>query len=356
MVGMLSTCSPHGEIKKGFLFDLPCACRDANNRQKCFRFHQQVFSNTESGFHICPFGYAVYFSKQLDLAYIGLKVNGISRKGKNAGEGVYLPSIAKERLMRIIENETIMVTMEKDCTNIRRMKDELLHGMEKILGTCRAKSESLLAMLDNDDSKLNRSNICQDLKTILLGNVQLRNLFYATRMRFDAALSNKCYPTSVYNKFFKARKMLHRYGGRDIPIAFYGASYSRYNLTASFEILPYLLLENAHKFSLVGGSVNVNFVEQSNQLEITISNIGPYTSKAQDKLCTDKERGEYSAEAKVEGSGIGLFTCQEIAKLNHLEFKVSSDDKNISKVNNVPYSQFVVWIKFPADIFVSSDQ
>ena len=249
-----------------------------------------------------------------------------------------------------------MLVLENECAKTRMMKDELLHGMDKILGTCRAKSESLLALVDNDGSTLDLLKLCQDLKTILLGNVQLRNLFYATRMRFESALSNKRYQTSVYSKFYKARKMLHRYEGRDIPIVFSGESYSKYNLTASFEILPYLLLENAHKFSLVGGSVNVDFVEQSGCLEITISNIGPYTSKSQDELFADKERGEYSAVAKVEGSGIGLFTCHEIAKLNNLEFTVRSDEKNIFKVDNVPYSQFVVYIKFPVDILMPADQ
>ena len=356
MAGMLSTRSPSGDIKEGVLFDLPCTCKDLNNRQKCFIFYQQVFSSAESGFLVCPFGHVVYFVKRLNLVYIGLRVAGISRKGKNVGEGVYLPSIGRERLLQVIEHETRMSVLENECTNTRRMKDELLHGMEKILGTCRAKSESLLSVLENDDSMLELSTIRQDLKTILLGNVQLRNLFYATRMRFDSTLPNKRYPTPVYNKFFKAKKMLHRYQGRDIPIIFNGASYSKYNLTASFEMLPYLLLENAHKFSLAGGNVTVDFLEQSNQLEITISNIGPYTSKSQSKLCTDKERGEYSVDAKVEGTGIGLFTCQEIARLNHLEFTVSSDGTNISKVNNIPYSRFVVYIKFPSDIFASSDQ
>ena len=67
MIGMLSTRNSDGDIKEGFLLDLPHACRDVNNRQKCFAFYRQVFLNAESGFHICPFGHVVYFSKQLNL-------------------------------------------------------------------------------------------------------------------------------------------------------------------------------------------------------------------------------------------------------------------------------------------------
>lgn len=355
MAHMLSTRDHSGCVQEGKLFDLPTSCRDGSNCKKCSIFYQSVFAESESGFHVCPFGHVVYFLKHCNLAYIGLRVSGISRKGKNVGEGVYLPSISRERLLRVIECESHFLSLENECVKIRRLKDELLHGMEKILGTCRAKSESLLSALDKDASSLELSALQQDLKTVLMGNIQLRNLFYATRMRFASVLSDKCYPTAVYNKFFKARKLLHKYEGRDVPIIFNGESYSKYNLTASFEMLPYLLLENAHKFSLPGGRVEVCFAEQSKQLEVTISNIGPYTSKSQSELCKDRERGEHSTEAKVEGTGIGLFTCQEIAVMNHLGFKVISDTAKITMVNAIPYSLFTVQIIFPQDISVAEE-
>lgn len=350
---ILSTRNQAGAIQKGELFDLPCQCADVRNVKKCAEFYNRVFAELTSSFHVCPFGYAVYYKRENGLAYIGLKVNGISKKGKNGGAGVYLPAISKERVLCVIGCEEEMIDAKNECANIRRLKSELLHGMEKILGTCRAKSESLLAAIDNDDSAGELPSLRQDLKTILMGNIELRNLFYATRMRFDAALSNKRYPTVVYNKFFKAKKLLHKYEGRDIPIIFEGASYSKYNLTASFEILPYLLLENASKFALSGDRVQVNFAESDNRLMITISNIGPYTSKPQSELCKDRERGEYSAEAKIEGSGIGLFTCHEIATLNQLAFEVKSDSGKIIYVNDIPYAPFTVSITIPADLHCS---
>lgn len=351
MVRMLSVRNKSGVIQKGELFDLPRSCTDKMYHNKCAAFYEKVFAEFESGFHICPFGHVIYYSKNHNLAYIGLKVNGVSRKGKNAGEGIYLPSISKERILRVIEHEIEMLVTEEECNNIRRLKDELLHGMEKILVTCRAKSESLLAALDHDDSEMQLSTLREDLKTILMGNIQLRNLFYATRMRYDSSLPNKRYSTAVYSKFFKAKKLLHKYMGRDVPIVFEGESYSEYDLTASFEILPYLLLENASKFSLVGGRVEVKFVEEEKQLEIIVSNTGPYTSKPQNVLCKDRERGEHSAEAGVGGSGIGLFTCQEIATLNHLGFTVKSDAAKIANVNGIPYAPFIVDIIFPASLY-----
>ena len=355
MLHILSKRYSSGVTQKGILYDLPYYCTCGNKSNKCSSFYLKVFASFETGFYTCPFGYAIYYIKKKNLAYIGLRVSGVNRKGKHVGEGIYLPSISKERLLSVIDYEMSMLSIENECERMRGFKDELQHGMEKILGTCRAKSESLLAALDEDGTSLNPQSLRQDLKTILIGNIQLRNLFYATRIRFDSSLSYKSFPTVVYNKFYKAKKLLHKYWGRDVHIELNGASFSKYNLTASFELLPYLLLENASKFSLAGASVEVSFSEHERQLDVVISNIGPLTRKSQEQLCSDHERGEYSAEAQVEGSGIGLFTCQEIARINQLGFTILSDSANISYVDAIPYAPFIVHVIFPQDLFVAAE-
>ena len=350
-MSIISSRDSKGKILDGVLFDTPSDCIVNRKGKKCSQFYQRNFESNENGFQVCPFGYAVYFDRSLKIAYTGLRIKGLCSKKKNAGEPMFLPTITSERLKALIDMELAYNAKKCEYEAAEELKSEMLHGMEKILGTCRAKSESLLSTIEDDSEHIDVALIRQNLKTILIGNIELRNLFYTTRFRFSETLSAKRFQTVVYSKFYKAMKLLRRYRGRDVRIKLEGASFSRYNLTAAFEMLPYLLLENAVKFSLEGGEVSVLFSADAKSLKIQIENIGPYTSKSKEELFSYSERGEHSLEAGVEGSGIGLFTCKQIADLNNLGLEVCSDKSRLQIVNNIPYAPFRATIFIPDALY-----
>lgn len=350
-MGLITSRDSKGKIVNGVLFDTPSDCVVYCKGNKCSLFYQKNFESNTNGFLVCPFGHAVYFDAKHKIAYTGLKIKGFGSKKKNGGSAIFLPTMTSERIEALIAIERSIKVNECECAAVKELKCEMLHGMEKILSTCRAKSESLLSTIEDETGRIDIALIRENLKTILIGNIELRNIFYTTRFRFDETLSAKRFQMAVYSKFYKAMKLLRRYRGRNVRIRFEGESFSRYNLTSAFEMLPYLLLENAVKFSLEGGEVLTTFSTERKSLRIQIENIGPYTSKTKEELFSYSERGEHSLEAGVEGSGVGLFTCKRIADLNNLGLDVCSDKSRLQIVNGIPYAPFSVMISIPDALY-----
>lgn len=346
-----------GPVRRSGIFDVPLECTSVSCWKKCHQFYEKVFAQTNVDFFCrCPFGYSVYVTNvnAVKTAFYGMRVKGIVARDKKAGRGMFLPVLDQAVVKRIVLQEVQRNNEAEKCNRFERFRAELIHGMEKILSTCCARSESLLSFLENDeheDVEGVPEHIRCGLKTILMGNIQLRNQFYVAKLRFGTGIQNRTYKTMVYNKFYKAKKMLNKYQGRSVHIELVGESYNKYHLTASFEMLPYLLLENAVKYSPDGGVVKVEFNEYVKNLEINIKNIGPTTRKTHDELCQDGARGENSTLAKIDGSGIGLFTCDNIARLNGIDFKVIPGRDEDSVINGVPYSSFVVKIRLPEAVF-----
>lgn len=342
-------------MRKGSLFDKPAECCLPSNVGKCNSFYKKIFSDSNVGEFIkCPFGYAVYLEQvgSSKVCFNGLKVKGVVSKGKDSGIGRALPRLTEEEARRLIDLECEHIVDEESGTKSRSLTTELLHGMGKLLGSCHAKSEELLACLDREGlTNENVSVIADRLTTILMGNVQLRNQFYLANYRIDNEVPSKQFKVQVYNKFFKAKKMLRRYRGGRTDIILNGDAANAYWLSSAFEILPYLLLENAVKFTPKGGKVAVDFKESGHMLEVEVSNVGPFTSMTKGELCGDKIRGENSAAAGVEGSGIGLYTCSKIAFQNKIDFDVFSDTKISAHINGIPYSLFSAKLRFPEIIF-----
>lgn len=342
--------------RKGSLFDIPYDCQ--KRARKCDSFCADLFRGGEERFARCPFGYAAYVrnvmisGKKTRIVFCGLRVRGVVSRGKDVGVCMFLPTLDEHRTIKLIEQQCQCIVELAQGMKASNLKDELLHGMSKILSTCQAKSESLLSALDKEDG---HDTITLDermsLKTILIGNIQLRNQFYVASLRNNDNLSEKTFKTSVFNKFFKARKLLNRYQGRDVKIELEGNSYNKYRLPASFEMMPYLLLENAVKYSLDGSVVQVCFSEKEHELLVTVDNDGPMTRKRHSQLCGDRERGENSEAAGIQGSGIGLYTCDRIAERCGIEFKVEPSTEKSLTVNDVPYANFLVSLRFSDSIF-----
>lgn len=354
MKPIISYRTKSGVVRKGFYPDIPLACSMRENRHRCNEFYRALFAaGNANDFVRCPFGYAVWLAHEglEPIAFFGLMVRDVISKSKHADAGLHMPKLPRERAIGLIEKELECLRYEHSCKKSEHLKSEMLHGMEKILGTCHSKAEELLAIMDRDADSVDWDSAMTHLRTILLGNIQLRNQFYATKLRYDDELSTKRFPTAVHTKFYKAMKLLRRYHGSNVTIKFEGESYNRYDLTASFEMLPYLLLENAVKFSPSGSEVKVEFYESEKELEVVISNIGPITRKTASELCKDRIRGEHSEEAGVEGSGIGLFTCASIANANMIGFCINPAHERTIQVNSIGYGWFEVRLKFSADTY-----
>lgn len=80
-----------------------------------------------------------------------------------------------------------------------------------------------------------------------------------------------------------------------------------------FEMIPYILVDNAIKYSPHNSEVEVLVSETADEIKIEIRSLGPDVMQHERKLIFEKGyRGEVARTREDSGSGLGLFLCKKI--------------------------------------------
>ena len=195
------------------------------------------------------------------------------------------------------------------------------------------------------------------IRVMAEGMLDLSQLF-RTRLDFidvelnpDAIGQMEIGSISIYGKFDKARKMLNSAArGRKVKIVIVTEEVIKREIEAYsiIDIMPYMLLDNAVKYSPERNEVNVEFQYYESCTEIKIESFGPWVSDEEIPKIIDKHyRGENALKSeKVVGRGLGLYFVKYICDLHDITIRFSSDTPSV-KVGGVPYSIFTVTLSIP---------
>lgn len=164
----------------------------------------------------------------------------------------------------------------------------------------------------------------------------------------DSFASEQRISVGVFAKFDKARKML-RTKGREkrIDIEFSGQSFNKSDLYPVFDIVPFLLLENAIKYSPKESKVLVTFSERPHCIDVSIDSLGPLVKDHEKLQLTEKNfRGECAKSLGIPGTGFGLHFAKYVCDLNQITLEILPSSSSYS-VNGVPHAPFRVTLKVP---------
>ncbi|MEZ8077936.1 sensor histidine kinase [Vibrio sp. FF112] len=195
------------------------------------------------------------------------------------------------------------------------------------------------------------------LRTIIEGVLDLSQLF-TTRLDFiDVELNpdnvehlDVC-EVNLFGKFDKARRMLNALAReKRVKVCINGDSEVRRSFDAYtiIDILPYLILDNAVKYSPEQMEVDVDFIYYDNITEVTISSYGPTVPQTELKTLVKKHyRGESAMKLdNCVGRGLGLYFVDYICELHDIELTLNSQPESI-QFEGIPHSQFEVTLKVP---------
>jgi len=111
--------------------------------------------------------------------------------------------------------------------------------------------------------------------------------------------------------------------------------------------MPYILLDNAVKYSLTCGEITVTLVEDSSNVCITVHSLGPRLETSElSLLCTVGFRGKYAKEHSEIGTGQGLALLKTICDSHAATLDISSVSYGTT-VGGIPYGSFTVDISIP---------
>lgn len=152
---------------------------------------------------------------------------------------------------------------------------------------------------------------------------------------------------SLHEIFYKVRANFKRIAGnKHIRIDMLGDGKFYTKAHPIIDIIPYILINNALKYSPPNGIIEICFSEGIDAHKVKITSMGPYADENElKKICEIGYRGKYAQEASQIGSGQGLGLLTAICTYHDAKVEVSSNT-NKCDYNGIPYSEFNVILFF----------
>lgn len=325
----------------GNLFPLPPTADEPISLQYCL--------TAPDGWSRCPSGYAVYVKplppgQRLRLVLHGLKIIGLSTaKGKSDTLSIRTDAQAVEKYINAMLRGYDLIELQ-----LSEIISGSVHEIRSINTDIKNASEEILYELEgtNIDITLcvNRAHNVKSLAEILSARTDFLEFISNPAVK---RLTKK--PTRAFNKFNKAKRSLEkRATEKNIYIQTSGASIGYVNMLPVFEVIPYLMFQNAIKYAPHNSQIIMASFETDSSVEFTISNIGPRLDDDEKvKIFLTGHRGRNAVAAGIAGTGIGLFFLKELVEVEHEGTIEIWQDDNIRKIGSVEYCTTNVRVMFP---------
>ena len=332
-------------------------CKIAFN-QKCIDHYK---SCNLDGVYLCPYGFAtiVKINSIEKRTYTSLNIDKISNKKwlkkkiKKHECSVVLEQSKAHEMIRSFEKQYAELNYSKNAVrninqkentveNKKELLDDTLHELRRI--NKQLKKQAFFLDKELESQNYEYESIKNKAKNILSSAqlVSVRLNSYDFTLNPGLVETGSKAATHVYRKFEKAKHCLSTFATeKKIKLTFQGNCYAMIKAYEIFEILPYVLFENAIKYSPIGGEVVCKFnVSNEKLVSIQMTNLGPNIEKEELPLLLEKGVRGKSVEGKVKGTGKGLYIVNLICAYNDLEILINSEP--IDKENG----EFTVKINF----------
>lgn len=340
------TIVKNGTIINGTVIEPLPGCTEKFNKEACNRFYQNLRTK-EDGFYKCPSGYTVY-KRTIDDAitfYNGFRIKGYFDKKKNE-TNCGCPVISSGLFEKMLHEDDNVRKLKSELNYEKDIHKDLLHDVRKLDGLIKDKAQEIVNQYPDPTGEL--YEIIQKVRNMSAMEelIACKYSVYDLVSNISAlSLGNKV-KISVYKKFDKARYILLNYKNKNTTIEFDGETeYCYYVNLAYFDVLPFLLLENAVKYSTGTHNVKVKFSEHNQELSVSISSFGPYCPKEEiSKLFEKNYRGDVAKKVTSEGTGVGLYLVKQICEQHGIDINISTE--YVKKNNGMPYGYFIVDLHF----------
>jgi len=149
-------------------------------------------------------------------------------------------------------------------------------------------------------------------------------------------------PIPVHRRFHKVTKILTGDVG---PVRFFGTCRLTVLGYPIFDMLPFVLIDNAIKHSPKSTNVDISFVDETQRLSIAVKSLGPMVSNDELPRLTDLGfRGKHARVAS-DGDGIGLALAKDICGVHYISMTFETSDE-VTEIKGIPYAYFTVHLHF----------
>ena len=304
-------------------------------------------SLANGGWSVCPNGYAMYrFSTNaISPAFVvlhGLKVSGVSTiQGRSLELSI---NLSKENVVKYAQE--YCAGLESLDDKYRVLIRQNIHEVRGINSGLYNSAFQLQEMLETEYGRgVSLSKSVVSWSELLRGRIDF--------MEFIASQNDQGINKGdvfVYKKVDKIQRCFRVTANqRGIDFELGGASVKAIYGPPIFDLVPYLLLDNAVKYSPDRRPVRLLCNDGAKTIFFAVTSRGPRISASELKnIFSSGVRGENALRSKKEGSGLGLTVLRKIVEdifSGEIEIRQSEDKETI---NSVPYCDVTFEIKLPS--------
>ena len=338
------------EISDGIDIPVPKFCQGRCFENTKCREHYAKMQEAEEGIYKCPFGFASYVLKvnEENCIFTCLRVEDKYDKSKVIpkvkGESKRYREITYDQLLEYAQAYEEYDNNQNQYKAYRVFVEDIFHDIRKFNQQIKVKNDRIYRKSQQNAKYKQISELSKVIYvmswflTLRLNNHDF--VYNEEMMKADVKTS--------YNMFKILDKVRHciKHRGEEKNVTIQmEAKQSCRDMKAydCIELLPFLLLDNAIKYSPENEKVDVLLEEKGSIQYVKIKSLGPKVNDGEIELLVNQGyRGEKAKQLTTDGMGIGLYTAKCIADLNEIELKLSSGDEIKKTKKGIDYSEFVV--------------
>lgn len=344
-----------GEITSGIDIPIPEYCRrNCGSNKKCLE-HYQKLEKADTGIYQCPYGFSSYvFEIENDkFIFSCLRIekhydrNKLFPKIKD--EGKEYRELSLSSVEKYAEAYKNFFLNQNKYEKYKKFIDDIFHDVRKFNQQIKFKNNKIYKKAQQHKRLgdiLEATKSIQQLAWFLTLRLNNHDFIYNEEL-LSADVK------SYYNIFRIIEKVKicikERADEKSVKISMDARVQCKDMMAYDcIELLPYIFLDNAIKYSPNGETIHIYIQETRDFQHVKISSLGPVAHKwEQPKLFEQGFRGENAINLTQDGMGIGLYTARCICKLNDIKLEIASSPDVVKTIKNIDYSEFSVdfWIK-----------
>ena len=325
------------EYENGVFNSLNSFCTTRFKTTTCRNFYSQLLEESKNDdIYICPYGFNCI--KKGNLIYNCLLVKGYydSRKIKPK-KVVEQDAYTLEKIEALIDTECLINEKERNVDLSFKSTSDFLHDVTKANILIAKKTKNISSDLSKKD-------------LTLLSSISYLSDFISKRIELYRYISNPAMISVGQQRQREAYKLwdIYRYIFSDVckekQIKFLMKTFDEKNnevtdsstiffANDSISVLPFLILDNALKYSIENSIVEINFYQHDGMLDkMEIISSPSYVIQEEPNLFF--RRGYRSSghnSSKSSGSGLGLHIVKQICDYNGIYVNIDIDVDTIGK-------------------------
>lgn len=229
---------------------------------------------------------------------------------------------------------------ERERDRVKEVLDSTMHEVRSLTSELTSQAADLSRKLVDSECEIQSATVLHTSEM-----VTARLAYTDLQLNPEAIALQTKVPAGLYKKFEKARYVLGQSArAKQLNIHFKGTSFGTIDVLQAFELMPFIVLDNAIKYAPPKGEVGVEFTESGQEICAIVRSLGPMlTADERGRLFDQHFRGHYARQIAVYGAGLGLYVARTIADLHDgVSINASSDDVERFCYNKVPYAEFRV--------------